>query len=247
MLTRGQIKRYLLPDLNVGGLRRWIAYQPLALLLAILMLPSLSWMGGDHTGLFQARAQLSSCTSTTNSIIQNYCTTPVGNQLGANFQTDLMQLESDAVSSYLAVHNLPATDAHVIYDYGRADLRNAIRGHIISILLGIITTPASSRTAHQQALYQWLQSLVWVNEIADYTDAYGEFLSWQFDPCHYTLDPVIASQYGITYNGAYFCGVSESSVFDVVIPAPSYFKAVGQKRSYQAWTGNLICPLNAVG
>ena len=52
MLTRGQIKRNLLPDLNVGGLRRWIAYQPLTLLLAILLLPSLSWLGGgNHTGL----------------------------------------------------------------------------------------------------------------------------------------------------------------------------------------------------
>ena len=60
----------------------------------------------------------------------------------------------------------------MIYDYGRADLRNAIRGHMISILLGVIATPASVRNAHQKALYKWLETLVWHNDIADYTYAY---------------------------------------------------------------------------
>src|SRR5271156_3553078 len=166
MPNLGHIRRHLLPGLNAGGLRRWIGYQPLALIMAFLLLPSLSWMG-NGSGPFQARAQgVVGCTSTTNTIIQNYCTTAVGNQLGANFYTDLTQLESDAVNAYLAAHNLPATDAHVIYDYGRADLRNAIRGYINSMLLGIVAKPASSRTAHEQALYLWLQNLVWVNEIA---------------------------------------------------------------------------------
>ena len=50
MLTRGQIKRYLLPDLNVAGLRRWIVYQPLAVIMAILLLPSLSWMESGGAG-----------------------------------------------------------------------------------------------------------------------------------------------------------------------------------------------------
>src|SRR5271170_428629 len=97
------IRRHLLPGLNAGGLRRWIGYQPLALMMAILLLPSLSW---KQTGPFQAHAQgVVGCTSTINSIIQNYCTTTVGNQIGGNFYTDLAQLESDAVNAYLAAHN----------------------------------------------------------------------------------------------------------------------------------------------
>jgi hypothetical protein len=44
--------------LSVAGLRRSIIYQPLALTMAILMFPSLSWMGGgNQTRPFQARAQ----------------------------------------------------------------------------------------------------------------------------------------------------------------------------------------------
>ena len=51
----------------------------------------------------------------------------------------------------------------------------------------------------------------------------------------------------IVYNGAAFCGVSQSSIFNTVVPAPSYFKAVGLKKSYQAWADKLTCPVDASG
>ena len=38
-----------------------------------------------------------------------------------------------------AMHGLPQSDAHVIYNYGRTDLRNAIRGVMLSRLQGIFT------------------------------------------------------------------------------------------------------------
>src|SRR5205823_10558144 len=82
------------------------------------------------------------------------------------YQADLLQLESGAINAYLGLHNLPATDAHVVYDYGRTDLRNAIRATMFSTLLGIINKPASTRTAYEQDLYKWLQGLVQKNEIA---------------------------------------------------------------------------------
>ena len=237
--------------MTVSGLRRALIYQPLAVLMAVLMLPSLSWMaGGDRFAVraqIQPPPQVQGCASTTSSIIQDYCTPAFGTHDFAIYYDDLVKLESDAVKAYLADHNLPETDAHVIYDYGRADLRNAIRGHMISILLGVIATPASVRNAHQKALYKWLETLVWHNDIADYTYAYNEFRKWQFNPCQYTLDEQIASQYGLAYNGRPFCGLSLSSVFNTVIPAPSYFKAVGLKKSYQAWAEKLTCPVNASG
>src|SRR5580700_961532 len=120
MLTRGQIKRYLLPDWNVARLRRWIVYQPLALIMAILLLPSLSWIESGSAGAraFQANAQIQGCSSTTNSIIQNYCVN------SRAYRADLTQLEQDAVNGVLAFHALPASEAHVIYDYGRMDLRD---------------------------------------------------------------------------------------------------------------------------
>ena len=107
--------------LSVERLPRLAFYKPLAALLAIMMAPAFSWMEGQGTQAsvrpFQARAQLVTCQSTTNSIIQNYCTPEVGGQNSQNLYPDLSQLESDAVNAYLAAHNLPASDeigrAHV--------------------------------------------------------------------------------------------------------------------------------------
>src|SRR5580692_811865 len=99
--------------LTVSGLRRWLIYQPLAILLAILVLPDVSWMERAG-GPFQAHAQivLAGCAATSNSIIQNYCPN------GISYFNDLVQLESDAVNAYVGFHGIPVTDAYVIYTYG---------------------------------------------------------------------------------------------------------------------------------
>lgn len=150
------------------------------------------------------------------------------------FQADLLQLESDAINAYLGLHNLPATDAGVVYAYGRTDLRNAIRATMFSTLLGIINKPASARTAYEQDLYTWLQGLVQKNEIAEYQAAVDQFNFWKADPCNFRLDPQIALQYGLSYNGAPFCYKTDFSAFSLgpTVPAGSYFLAYGLKNSY---------------
>ena len=179
---------------------RSVIYRPLAVLLAILLLPSLSWLdsgvglnSGSSSGPFQASAQIvtGGChPSQANAIIQNVC--PGGLFLAP----DLYQLESDAVSAYLAEHNLPATDAHLIYDEGRTDLRSAIRATIFAGLRAIINKSASQRSQHEQTLYTWLQTLVQHNEIAEYTSAINEYQNWQKDPCGFKLDSDIEPSTG---------------------------------------------------
>src|SRR5262245_36172573 len=174
--------------LSSTGLRRCLFYKPLAILMSILMLPAVSWMEGGAAGLlaFQSGGPIiSGCSadSTSKSIIRKYCVN------GVDYGPDLVQLESDAVSAYLAFHALPATDAHLIYDTGRADLRDGVRGWIMSNLDGIIKLDPSKRNPHEQNLYKWLQALVQQNEITEYTEALNNFKKFQSDPCHYTLDP----------------------------------------------------------
>jgi hypothetical protein len=223
------------PGLTVGDLRHWIIYRPLAIALALLLaMPIISEFEGGAPGArhFLASAQGGGCgPAFPNAIIQVDC---VNGQL-FNLFGDLAQLESDSVSAYLGLHNLPATDASVIYSYGRSDLRDAVRGIMLSILLGIIAKPASSRTQHEQLLYKWLQTLVQKNEISMYTNAISQFNSWEANPCTFTLDPAIASSYGLSYDGAPFCFASLSSLFGgTSIPAESYFTAYGMKQSYGA-------------
>jgi hypothetical protein len=208
--------------ISILRFRRSFIFQPLAAFLIVLLLPFLSRIASD-TGIriSEASAQVS-----TNPILQN-C-------LGRAC-ADLRQLETDGVSAYLGLHNLPLADASIVYKYGRTDLRSGVRGAMFNILLGIILKPASQRTQHEQTLYSWLQSAVQQNEIADYTLALDQFNSWQSDPCHFALDSDIASQYDISYSGAAFCygGGSLAGLFaGPLVPAESYFTAYGLKFSY---------------
>lgn len=163
-------------------------------------------------------------------IIQNTC--PVGVLLDT--KGDLEQLEFDAVNAYLALHALPATDASVIYTYGRQDLRDAIRASIFTQMLAIIKKPASQRTQHEQTLFDWLQRLVQQNEVALYTNAIAESNRFFADPCTFTLDSDIASAYNLSYNGLPFCKGLQSNIFAPPVPAASYFTAYGFEKSYGA-------------
>ncbi len=221
--------------LNVVAVRRWLIYKPLAILLSILMAPAISWMerGGASDRPFAASGQTVSgaCTGGANTIIQNYC-----DAAGKIYGADLVQLESDAVNGYLAEHDLPSTDANVIYQYGRSDLRSAIRAHLMALLVGYINIPAASRTAHQQSVIKWFQSLVGKNEIANYQNAVNQYETWVADPCLFTLDPEIAQQYNLKYDGTPWCGSSLAAVInpDLGVPAESYFTTYGMVSAYGA-------------
>lgn len=219
--------------LCLTGLRRCAIYKPLAILLSVLLLPAVSWIeGGAGPRAFQSAAQIiSSCAAdpSSNSIIRNFCvTTPSGETF--DYHNDLVQLEKDAVNSYLSEHRLPPEDAHVIYDFGRSDLRSAVRANMLLILQGIITK--ASRDTHEQNLYKWLSINVQNNEISMYTNAINEFGKWQSNPCLFTLDPVIASTYNLSYDGVPFCGGTASLFNGAPVPAASYFRAYGLRKSY---------------
>ena len=240
MLSQGNVRGHLLPALNVGGLRRWVVYQPLALIMAILLLPSLSWIEGAGARAFQANAQVGGCTSTTNSIIQSYC---VGT---TSYFTDLTQMEQDAVNAYLAAHILPASDAHIIYDQGRTDLRTGVRGFMLTILMGAIRTPASQRTAHQQSLVNWIQSVAWADEIGQFTTSLNTFKAWEADPCHFALDSAIQSTYSLSYDGSPYCFQQVLAIVGAPVPSETYFRAYGLRKSYGSqadvfsYFGNLV-------
>ncbi len=215
----------------VGRLPRWIIYKPLVILMVILLLPVLSWLEAAGAGAppFQAQAQinLGSCASQNNSIIQTYCLN------GVVYYNDLVQFENDAVSAYLSLHGLPASDAHLIYDTVREDVRNEIRGFMMDILKAIILKPASNRTAHEQTLYTWLQTMVQQNEISEYTLALSHFNHFFVDPCTFELDQDIASQFSLKFNGIPWCyGNLPSAIFAPPIPAADYFIAYGIQHSY---------------
>jgi|GEM_PF-6644551 len=161
-----------------------------------------------------------------NYIIQNPGSNP--------YTADIAQLESDSVQAFLAAHNLPSTDAALLYKYGRRDLRDELRAWIFGSLQSIISTPASSRTTHQQNLYNWLEVLVYRNEVAQYKAAIAEYSKFVSSPCTYTLDPTISQAYNLSYNPSQFCYLFGQYFLQEPTPAESYFLTVGMENSYDA-------------
>jgi hypothetical protein len=215
--------------ISIIRVKRCFIYRPLAAILVVLVVPMFSgFLGNAGIRTFQASAAV---IGPSRAIIRNAC-------IGSKCYTgDTIQLEADAVQAYLGLHKLPASDAQIIYDYGRADLRDAVRGMIFNILLGIINKPASERTPHETALYAWLQGLVWQNEIQQAALARYWFLIWEQGPCFFSLDPVIASAYKLSYDGSFLCEKQFKDLYFFLrsapnLPGASYFYALGLKLSY---------------
>ena len=198
-------------------------FRPLAMVLIWLMLlPPAGWVTGSRQ--FQAGATGVTCTP--QAILQAGC---------AN--ADLAQLESDAVSGYLAAHGLPANDSSVLYTYGRADVRNEIRAVMFAKMLDIISrqSKGSPLSAHDQNLYQWFLNLIQLNERLLYRAALDDRNSWQNNPCTWTPDPDVAAAYGLVYTKPAACNPSSlDTLFDSIptVPTKSYFLAAALKNVY---------------
>jgi hypothetical protein len=177
-----------------------------------------------------------------NAIFQSFVPCVANGCFNFGYTPDLIQLESDSVNAYLAGHNLPGTDGHIVYDFGRTDLRDAIRGEMLTILVGIINKPATlcptstpsltCRTTHEQNLYNWLQGLVQANEIALYTAAISEYNAWYVNPCNFTLNSTIASAVGATYDGSPWCQLGSIIPPSPTVPPEKYFIGYGMTQSY---------------
>src|SRR5262249_6989345 len=240
MNARTQHARAVGLVLSAAQMRKRAFYRPLAVLMALLVLPVSSSAAGVGSSAplplpVEATQQIGGCVAdpTSPSIIRQYCVN------GTVYASDLIQLETDAVSMNLAEVGLSASDAHVIYDYGRSDLRSAVRANMLTLLQRIILTPASVRASqgheHEQNLYNWFSALVQKNEIALYGQALNEFNTWQASPCLFTLDPTVAAANNLSYDGAPFCGSSLNALFGgPPVPAESSFTAYGMRKSYAA-------------
>lgn len=101
---------------------------------------------------------------------------PVINMSAQDYQylPALQAFEDNAVSEVLATHNLPPSDAAAVLGWGRDD----VRAQEWVDLSKIINEPASSRSANDQTVYQWFQSVYVKQQVAEAQDAINEYLKW---------------------------------------------------------------------
>jgi hypothetical protein len=208
-------------------MRRSIFYQPLAVFMAVLMLPPFSWvLGAGRESPMAAKAQidLSGCEPNSQRIIQN-----LGGFCDDTWAPTayVQQLENDSVSSWLQAHQMPPSDRSIIYQIGRSSLRSELRAYMLTKLMGAIES--TTRTDAEKALYLGLQKKVQQYDIQLYTAARDEFKRWMADPCHWAMDPNIAKQYDLKYDAAPFCVTGQAPAN--YAPSYDYFVAYGMLNS----------------
>ena len=148
---------------------------------------------------------------------------------------DLLQFESDAVTNFLQLHRLPASASSIIYQYGRADLRNKIRAFMFADLLRIVKEDASLQTAHEQALLNWFNGQVQFLQQLQWQRAVADIQAWENNPCTWKPDPAVAAAYGLTYDAGEWCsGNPNVQAFSpgAPVPSPDYFLAAALKNTF---------------
>lgn len=86
----------------------------------------------------------------------------------------LQNFENNAVSEVLSTHGLPSTDAEAVLGWGRDD----VRAQEWLDLGKIINDTPAERSANDQLVYQWFQSVYGNTEVAEAQDAINEYLKW---------------------------------------------------------------------
>src|SRR5947199_10694304 len=91
--------------------------------------------------------------------------------------------ETNVVTAFLQAHGVPASEVPLVYQYGRADLRNEVRANLFANLLAIIKKDPTTRTPDEQAIYQWMQGALWQHEQDLLAAAIAERDAWKASPC----------------------------------------------------------------
>ena len=134
---------------------------------------------------------------------------------------------------WLAAHNLPATEAALIYRYGRSGLRSEVRSFMFVRLLDIVRKRALEMNGIESTLNTWFVNRVWSLEKAMYKAAVDDKNNWKKDLCSWRPDPDVTKAYNLYYDYQAWCGNTPLVLFSAP-PAPvkSYFLAAALKNTY---------------
>src|SRR5262249_59723920 len=200
------------------AMRRSVSFRSLALVLAFLLLriPLLAPIGPVQP----AFAAVDPCSPSADRILQDIC--PDGVPDGV-----LIKFEQDIVHDWLTAHRMPLSNAALIYQHGRIDLRSEIRAAMLARILAIIAKSEKDRTLEEQYLFLWFRQQVTDKEVGLFQHAVDERDRWKNDPCHWEPDPQIAEAYGLNYTGGVACNGGPAGLFCAQVPGPpkTYFQA----------------------
>ncbi len=198
--------------------------KPLAILLAILMLPPELPILGLFSFASKAKAQITVCGNQA-SIFQD-CS-PASNGF-----------EVEALSDYEKQYNLKPGDGSLIYTYGRTDLRMSFRAFMFDKLLAAILASPANRTGAEQGMINYFQGLVQQHEIAQYTAATADRDLFLQHLCQWVPDTDIEKAFDEQVVTSPYCGFTVTPITALFngppdMPSIDYFVTKGYKVAYQ--------------
>jgi hypothetical protein len=170
------------------------------------------------------------CFSTnTSNIIPTPCLPDLGIYSKAS---SILQFQQQSLADFLSTNGLP-TDQTAFYKMAGRSLRDEVRAFMYLKLQTIITEQPSQRMPYEQDVYDWYEAWMTHFEVQLYNTAHTEYLKYQYDPCHYTIDPTLQQTFGIALDTSN-CSNLGSTFLPPHQPSAEYYKAVGYEKSFGA-------------
>jgi hypothetical protein len=228
----------------LSRLRNCLLFKPLALILALQFVPP---EAGNWSLVTPAHAQ--STATTINQlpatcfqnggayIIQLLCNDGTFSMSNGQIQTMVQQFETDSITQFLALYQLPNTSSGVqfVYQYGTTDLRSQIRAYMEFRLANVLYEQANSiaTTQNEQQFATFFTHMVWRHEKNMWQSALNDFKSWQANRCAWKIDPDLALAFSIHYIPCVGSVVADTA------PTYPYFYYAARKREYDQLLANL--------
>ena len=221
-------------------------------LIALFIVPVIGWVfphGSSPSQPFAANAQtrIRDCGRIFAYMCKEYLTSQFDPPVLVNPQLELLNgatneemyairdYDDDVLKRWLKLREIPETGADIVFGLGREDLKGDLRAFVLNDLVRIYDTPDSQRTNNERLVLQWFHGEIRRQEITLYNLAVEDAQSYINDPCHWKPDPVVASQYGLNYNGAPYCNTNPLiALFTFTRNGPqyNYLYAAAMKKTY---------------
>ena len=237
MINRKSKPRRMRKTTGALWMRRARFFQPIALILAIMMLPA-DWIP-QRLGMTAQAATFTlqpGCAFLGgNSIIQQVCGPSANSVPNSAIIGAVQQWEQDSVTQFLQLNQLPSSSADVafVYQNARADLRAAIRAFMEVRMWSMATEDPSQLSGNEATVLSWFQSRWTYHERNLYDHAIADYNSWLKNHCTWKPDPDVAKALKLNYIACV------GSILTKNAPNTDYYLLAARKSEYETLLANL--------
>jgi hypothetical protein len=214
---------------GIGFVSRFTPLRLIALILALLLINPLGPPRVAYAAPPPQFSVLQCGTSSADHILPVPCN-PTDTEFTTADYTDIYAFETQAITDYINLHNLNMSVSDFLNVAGK-EMRDDVRATMLVELEGVIGMTPSTRTTAQQALYNWFNAWMSVEDAKLYKAAWAEYQAYFSDPCAYQLNATLAKQYNIQFDTTN-CSNLGGLFTQPAQPSAEYYLAVGLQSTW---------------